>query len=64
MKSRSDVSAVLSVWSHLKRSLANLVKHGINQLNAMAKTRLKRTQHRTDLIEGFLAKAGLDLAPP
>ncbi|MFE7077656.1 transposase [Streptomyces sp. NPDC057620] len=59
-----ELNPVEAVWSHLKRSLANLAKHGIDQLNAMVKTRLKRMQYRTSLIEGFLAKTGLDLTPP
>ena len=51
------------MWAHLKRSLANLTKHGIDQLTALVKTRLTRMQHRPGLIEGFLAKTGLDLTP-
>ena len=34
------------VWSHLKRSLANLAKRDISQLTALVKTRLKRMQYR------------------
>jgi hypothetical protein len=49
------------VWSNLKRSLANLAKRNIDQLTALIKTRLTRTQHRPELIEGFLANTGLDL---
>ena len=33
------------VWSHLKRSLANLVKQDIDQLTALVKTRLRRMQY-------------------
>ena len=51
------------VWSNLKRSLANLVKHDINQLTALVKTRLRQMQYRPGLLEGFLAKPGLDLTP-
>ena len=51
------------VWSNLKRSLANLVKHDIIQLTALVKTRLRLMQYRPGLLEGFLAKPGLDLAP-
>jgi Winged helix-turn helix len=51
------------VWSHLKRSLANLAKRNLAQLAALIKTRLKRMQYRPALIDGFLAKTGLDLAP-
>jgi len=49
------------VWSSLKRSLANLVKHDINQLTALVKARLRRMQYRPGLLEGFLAKPHLDL---
>ena len=51
------------VWSNLKQSLANLVKQDINQLTALVKTRLQRMQHRSGLLEGFLAKTRLDLTP-
>jgi DDE superfamily endonuclease len=51
------------VWSHLKRSLANLAKHNITQLTALVKTRLKPMQYRPGLLDGFLASTGLDLTP-
>jgi len=51
------------VWSNLKRSLANLIKHDISQLTALLKTRLKRMQYRPGILEGFLAKTRLDLTP-
>jgi hypothetical protein len=49
------------VWSNLKRSLANLTKQGIDQLVALIRSRLKPMQYRPGLIDGFLAKTGLDL---
>jgi putative transposase len=49
---------------YLKRSLANLTKHNLDQLTALVKTRLKRMQYRPGLIEGLIAKTGLDLQPP
>jgi len=49
------------VWSHLKRSLANLVKHDIDQLTTLVKARIRRMQYRPGLLAGFLAKPGLDL---
>jgi hypothetical protein len=49
-------------WAHLKRSLANLAKHNIGQLTALVKTRLRRMQYRPGLLDGFLAKAGLDFS--
>jgi putative transposase len=58
-----ELNPVEAVWSHLKRSLANLAKRNIGQLAALVKTRLKRMQYRPGLIDGFLAKTGLDLTP-
>jgi len=52
-----------SVWSNLKRSLANLVKQDIDQLTALVRTRLRRMQYRPGLLGGFLAKTRLDLTP-
>jgi transposase len=59
-----ELNPVEGVWSPLKRSLANLAKQSIDQLTSLIKTRLKRMQYRTGLIEGFIAKTDLDLAPP
>lgn len=58
-----ELNPVEAVWSHLKRSLANLAKRGLEQLTVLIKTRLKRMQYQPDPIEGYLAKTGLDLAP-
>jgi hypothetical protein len=52
------------VWSSVKRSLANLTKQGIDQLVVLVKARLRRMQYRPGLIDGFLAKTGLDLTHP
>lgn len=51
-------------WSHLKRSLANLTKHSLDQLATSVKTRLKRMQYRPRLLEGLIAKSGLDIQLP
>jgi putative transposase len=59
-----ELNPVEGVWSHLKRSLANLTKHSLDQLTALVKTRLKRMQYRPRLIEGLIAKTALDLQPP
>jgi hypothetical protein len=56
-----ELNPVEPVWSNLKRSLANLTKHDIAQLTVLAKARLRRMQYRPALLEGFLAKPGLDL---
>ena len=52
-----------SVWSHLKRSLANLAKRNIAQLTALTKTRLRHMQYQPGLVEGFLTGTELDLTP-
>jgi hypothetical protein len=54
---------VESIWLVVKRSLANLVKHNVSELTALAKTRLRRMQYRPGLLEGFLAGTRLDLTP-
>jgi hypothetical protein len=58
-----EMNPVEPVWSNLKRSLANLTRHNISELTGLVKTRLRRMQYRPGLLEGFLAKTGLDLAP-
>jgi putative transposase len=58
-----ELNPVEPVWSHLKRSLANLTKHNIAELTALVRTRLKRMQYRPRLLAGFLASTGLDLEP-
>ena len=58
----SELNPVEPVWSNLKRSLANLTKHDIDQLTALIRTRLRRMQYRPGLLDGFLAKTGLDLS--
>ena len=59
-----ELNPVEGAWSSLKRSLANLTKQDIDQLAALIKTRLKRMQYRPGLVDGFLAKTGLDLTLP
>jgi putative transposase len=58
-----ELNPVEPVWSHLKRSLANLAKRNLAQLTALVKTRLRRMQYRHGLLDGFLASTGLDLTP-
>ena len=58
-----ELNPVELVWSHLKRSLANLAKRNLAQLTALVKTRLKRMQYRPRLLDGFLASTRLDLTP-
>ena len=58
-----ELNPVELVWSHLKRSLANLAKRNIVQLTTLVKTRLRRMQYRPGLLDGFLSSTGLDLTP-
>jgi DDE superfamily endonuclease len=58
-----ELNPVELVWSHLKRSLANMAKRNLPQLTALVRTRLKRMQYRPGLLEGFLASTRLDLTP-
>jgi len=58
-----ELKPVEPVWSHLKRSLANLTKHTITELTALVKTRLTRMQNRPGLLDGFLDSAGTDVSP-
>jgi len=59
----SELNPVESVWSVLKRSLANLAKHDIIELTTLVKTRLRRMQYRPALLAGFLTGTSLDLTP-
>jgi putative transposase len=59
----SELNPVESVWSHLKRSLANLAERDIGQLTALVKSRLRRMQYQAGLINGFLTGTRLDLTP-
>ncbi|WSA19799.1 transposase [Streptosporangium subroseum] len=58
-----ELNPAEAVWSHMKRSLNNLAVRTVDQLAALAKTRLKRMQYRPALIAGFMAKTGLDFQP-
>jgi transposase len=59
-----EFNPVEGVWSHLKKTLANLAVRTADQLGAIVKTRLKRMQYRPRLIAGFVAKTGLNCQPP
>jgi putative transposase len=57
-----ELNPAEGIWSHLKRSLANLAEQNITNLARLVKTRLKRMQYVPGLIDGFLAGTGL--SPP
>jgi transposase len=58
-----DLNPAEHVWSHVKRGLGNLIVHGVDELVAVVKNRLKRVQYRPELIDAFLAHTGLELDP-
>jgi putative transposase len=58
-----ELNPVELVWSHLKRSLANLAKRNLSQLTALVKTRLKRMQYRPGLLRGSSPAPG-STSPP
>lgn len=58
-----ELNAVEGVWSLLKKSIADLAKHSIDQLATVIRSRLKQIQHRPDLIMNLAIKTGLDLRP-
>ncbi|MFG2527067.1 transposase [Streptomyces sp. NPDC048516] len=51
-----EFNPVEGVWSHLKRSLANLTKHSLDQVTKLVETRLKRMRYRPCLIDGLAAR--------
>jgi putative transposase len=61
--SAHELNSVELVWSHLKRSLANLAKRNLAELTSLVKTRLKRMKYRPALLGGFLASTRLNLTP-
>jgi transposase len=58
-----EYNPVEGVWAHMKTSLVNLAKRTLDQLVALVKSRLRRIQSRPALINGLIAKTGLDLRP-
>jgi putative transposase len=60
----SDLNPAEAVWPDLKTSLANLTKQNTGQPTALVKTRHRKMQCRAGLLDGFLAKTGLDLSNP
>ncbi|WUH27100.1 hypothetical protein OG800_16355 [Streptomyces sp. NBC_00445] len=53
-----------SVWARSKNGLGNLAACTVDTLAGLAPTRLKRMQHRPDLLDGFIAETCLILALP
>jgi transposase len=58
-----ELNAAEGAWASMKHPLANRAIPSIDQLAALLHHRLRRIQHRPQLIEGFLAQTGLPLNP-
>lgn len=58
-----DLNPVEAVWSHVKRSLANLTAGSLDRLAALARNRLKSLQYQPGILDGFIAATGLALQP-
>ena len=59
-----DLNPVEAVWSHVKRSLANLSAGSLARLEALVRNRLKSLQYKPGILDGFIAETGLTLQPP
>jgi hypothetical protein len=57
-----DLNPAEGIWSHLKRSLANLAAGNVTRLAQLTRNRLKRMQYMPNLVDGFLGATGL--SPP
>ncbi|MEU2585299.1 hypothetical protein ABZ612_20525 [Streptomyces avermitilis] len=52
------------MWANLKNDLGNLAACTVDALADLTRTRLKKMQYRPDLLDGFIAEAGLTWTPP
>jgi hypothetical protein len=57
-----ELNPTESIWSSLKRGMANLAAGTVDDLYRITRNRLKRMQYRLTFADGFLAETGL--APP
>ena len=51
------------MWSHVKRSLANLAAVSVDTLETLVRTRLKSLQYRPSVLDGFVAETTLAFDP-
>jgi hypothetical protein len=58
-----DLNPVESIWSLLKRAMANFAAADVNGLARLVKRKLKKIQYRPHLINGCLAATGLTIEP-
>ena len=58
-----ELNPVEGAWANTKNGLGNLAACTLDQLAGIIGNRLRRIQHRPDLIRGFLSQTGLSLEP-
>jgi transposase len=58
-----DLNPVESIWSPLKRSMANFAAADLDGLVRIVKRKLKKIQYRPHLIDGCLTATGLNIEP-
>ena len=54
-----ELNPTETVWSSLKRSMANLAPGSIKDLTRITRNRIKSMQYQPDLITGFFTSTGL-----
>jgi len=54
-----ELNPTETIWSSLKRSMANLAPGSIKDLARITRNRIKSMQYQPDLITGFFASTGL-----
>jgi putative transposase len=59
-----ELNPAEGVWASLKGHLVNRAVRGVDHLNTVIKTHLKRMQYRPCLLDGIIAATGLTLEPP
>ena len=59
-----DLNPAEGVWANLKNHLGNLAACIVDALADLTRTRLKKLQYRSDLLDGFIAETGLTWTLP
>ena len=59
-----ELNPVELLWAHAKTKLANRAFRSITELHRAARAALRYIQRHPELLIGFLAGTGLELAPP
>jgi len=58
-----DLNPAEGAWPKMKNGPGNLAACTLDQLTATVRNRLRRIQHRPELITAFLGQTGLALEP-